>query len=99
MAEKLVALADLKNAFSHFGAMSDTVDRMLKNTDQINLYNKGAAGTDEIGQTYHSQVDKPTADLTSLLKQVRDTVDNLGQQGQNTSDLLHNADENAKNQA
>ncbi|MDH6108932.1 methyl-accepting chemotaxis protein [Kitasatospora sp. MAP12-15] len=99
MAEQLVALADLKKSFADFGSMSDTIDRMRKNVDQITAYNKGSAGSDEIGQTYHSQVDKPTSDLSDLLKQVRDTVDNLGQQGKNTSDLLNNADENAKNQA
>lgn len=99
MAEKLTALADLKKAFNEFGAMSDLIDTMRNKADEINQFNKGAAGDDELGKTYHSQVDQPTTDLTTLLKQVRDAVDNVGQQGQNASNILDNADQNAKDQA
>lgn len=94
MAKRLMALSDLKQAFAKFEDMSRLIDDMRRNADEINKYNKSSAGDDDIGQTYHSNVDVPTKNLTELLGTVRTRVDSIGVTGQKTSDEFQNADQN-----
>ncbi|MDH6133268.1 hypothetical protein P3T37_002663 [Kitasatospora sp. MAA4] len=97
---KLTAMADLKAAFgAPFDDMSNLIDTMRTKANEITEFNKNSAGNDDLGKTYHKQVDDPTTNLDKLLQQVRDAVDNAGHQGQNTTDLLNAADQNAKDSA
>lgn len=96
MAKALTALADLKSAFGDFGDTSIKIDEMNTKIDEINQYNVDAAGHDDLGTTYHGQIDAPTKTLTTLLKHVRDAVNSAGQQGQNASASLDAADQDNK---
>ncbi|MDH6143817.1 MULTISPECIES: hypothetical protein [Kitasatospora] len=93
MADQFTALSDLKSAFGKFGDMSDLLDRMRGRVDEINAFNKNAAGDDDIGKQYHQTVDKPTADLTDLLDGVRKAIDKVGQHGQDSTDQFNSADQ------
>ena len=93
--QQLVAMDDLKTKFSHFQDMADTLAEVNKAIDDINTRNKDAAGNDQIGQSYHSQVDKPTKDLTHLVGQTADVLNGTAIAGQNTSTQLTNADQHA----
>ncbi len=95
---KLTALQDLKKSFDNFDEMSKLIDDIRSKTDEIERYNKEAGGGDDLGKQYHSTVDGPSKNLSALFKKVRDTVDNAGKQGSDTSDLLNAADQNAKDQ-
>jgi hypothetical protein len=95
---KLVALSDLK-AFNNFQPMSDTIDDIRRRVKEINDYNRTAAGNDDTGKTYHSQVDKPTVELTKLFTSLYDTIQNAGTAGNDTSKILHKADGDAKDSA
>ncbi|MFF3004957.1 hypothetical protein ACFVTF_19360 [Kitasatospora sp. NPDC057940] len=94
---QLTAMADLKEKFAKFGPLSDTIEEVRRWTDEINEFNKTSAGNDDIGKEYHKNVDGPTADLDDLFKKVRDKVEGAGTKGQRTSEMLKNADEEARN--
>ncbi|GAA1988684.1 hypothetical protein [Kitasatospora viridis] len=96
MAERFTALADLKTAFAKFGDMSHLIDEMRGKVDEVNAFNKDAAGSDDIGKQYHQTVDQPTSDLTDLLTQVRKAVDKVGQNGQDAKDLFDKNDSDLK---
>ncbi len=95
MAEQLVKLTDLKQAFSHFQDLSDLVGRINGEIADVNTRNLTAAGSDSIGQQYHQQVDQPTQDLTDLVKQIQDKLQDIGIQGSDAADLIDAADEDA----
>ncbi|MET8541613.1 hypothetical protein ABZW03_13305 [Kitasatospora sp. NPDC004799] len=91
----LTALSDLTDKFSKYPELSDLFKELESRTREINEYNKNSAGNDEIGKTYHENVDEPTTSITGLFKKVRATVESAGQAGKNTSTILNNADEDA----
>ncbi|MBD0671490.1 hypothetical protein ACIQOW_14300 [Kitasatospora sp. NPDC091335] len=98
MAEQLNASADLQNKFKRFARVSEILDDIGRRTDEINTFNKESAGHDEIGKTYHDNVDGATADLFRLFRQVSTEVEKLGLKGQRTSVILQNAEDDAKGQ-
>jgi hypothetical protein len=89
---KLTVLADLQE-FSKFGDASDVLARMQKKVDEINKFNKDAAGNDDIGKQYHQTVDQPTKDLTDLLGQVSDALQKVRESGKKASHLFNNTDQ------
>ncbi|MFJ9443428.1 hypothetical protein ACIRRH_16375 [Kitasatospora sp. NPDC101235] len=98
MAEQLNASADLENKFKKFERVSEILDDIGRRSDEINTFNKESAGNDEIGKTYHENVDSATVDLVKLFATVSTEVEKLGLKGRRTSVMLHNADEDAKRQ-
>ncbi|MFD5434066.1 hypothetical protein ACFWJ4_18165 [Kitasatospora sp. NPDC127067] len=94
---KLTALSDLTDKFSKYPELSDLFHEFEVKTGEINEYNKNSAGHDEIGTTYHDNVDEPTTSITELFKKVRKTVESAGRGGTNTSNILNDADQDAKN--
>ena len=96
---QLVALDDLTSKFADFQNMSDMVNTLNITIEDINTRNKAAAGNDQIGQNYHSQVDQPTKDLTSMVGQVADVLGGTAIAGQDASKTLTAADEEAALQA
>ncbi|MCX4745829.1 hypothetical protein OG455_09880 [Kitasatospora sp. NBC_01287] len=89
----LTALSDLKTKFVQFGNMSDLLNSMLDQVNQINEFNKNSAGSDDIGKQYHATVDQPTKDLTDLLTQARTTIDKAVDGGTQTTALFDNTDQ------
>jgi hypothetical protein len=87
------ALSDLKSAFGQFDDMTALIGRMQNYVEEITQYNQEAAGSDKIGQQYHTTVDQPTTDLVTLMANVYNTVNMTGQNGQDTSDRFNTADE------
>jgi hypothetical protein len=87
------ALSDLKSAFGQFDDMTALIGRMQNYANEITKYNQEAAGSDTIGQQYHTTVDQPTTDLVTLMTQVYDVVNMTGQNGKDTSDQFDAADE------
>lgn len=98
MAEKLTKLEDLKTRFAQFGEMTDLIARIRKRADEINDYNINSAGHDEIGKEYHKNADEPTKGLLDLFASVEKEVGDISVNGQNTTTILDNADEEAKKQ-
>ncbi|MFD4656760.1 hypothetical protein ACFWP2_14170 [Kitasatospora sp. NPDC058444] len=99
MGNQLNIGADLDAKFKKFAPLSDILDDIGRRCDEINTFNKESAGNDEIGKTYHENVDSATVDLVKLLATVGDEVEKLGLKGRRTSLILHNADEDARRHA
>ncbi|MFE7527468.1 hypothetical protein ACFU7Y_17365 [Kitasatospora sp. NPDC057542] len=99
MAEQLNVGADLDAKFKKFAPLSDILDDIGRRCDEINTFNKESAGNDEIGKTYHENVDSATVDLVKLFATVSTEVEKLGLKGRRTSLILHNADEDARRHA
>ncbi|MFF4380815.1 hypothetical protein [Kitasatospora sp. NPDC001547] len=99
MGDRLNVGADLDAKFKKFEPLSEILGDIGARCDEINLFNKESAGNDEIGKTYHENVDGATADLVKLFKTVSTEVEKLGLKGRRTSVMLHNADEDARRHA
>ncbi|MFD0278102.1 hypothetical protein ACFVHB_29925 [Kitasatospora sp. NPDC127111] len=95
MAKKLTALSDLES-FGQFDDITELMDGIKLRVKEINEFNTESAGRDDIGKNYHAKVDKPTENLTDLLNEVRKTLDSARKGGKHTSNLLNNADQDAK---
>ncbi|MEU1285411.1 hypothetical protein [Kitasatospora sp. NPDC005856] len=96
MGNQLNIGADLDAKFKKFEPLSDILDDIGRRCDEINTFNKESAGNDEIGKTYHENVDSATVDLVKLFATVSTEVEKLGLKGRRTSLILHNADEDAR---
>jgi hypothetical protein len=96
MPEDLVALSDLKSKFADWDNMADLISRMQQTLVELENINKTAAGSDSIGQQYTQAVEQPTQDLATAMGDVHDTVYLTGLNGQNTSDSLNQANEEAR---
>jgi hypothetical protein len=92
MAQQLVKLQDLKAAFADFDGLVATLNRIENEITFVNDHNKTAAGTDDIGQTYHNKVDHPTAALTDLINRVRTSILTISDNGKTLSDMFDQAD-------
>jgi len=93
--EQLTSLEDLKAKFGKYPELADLFKEIEAKIREINEYNKNSAGHDQLGKTYHENVDEATATLTELFKKVWQAVENAGQGGQNTADILNNGDDQA----
>ncbi|GAA4881301.1 hypothetical protein [Kitasatospora terrestris] len=98
MGDRLNVGGDLEEKFKKFGPLADILTDISNRCVEINEFNRNSAGHDEIGKTYHENVDKPTADLVKLFTLVSSEVELLGIKGRLSSRILHNAGEDAKNQ-
>ncbi|WP_329569259.1 hypothetical protein [Kitasatospora sp. NBC_01266] len=99
MAEKLTALSDLKATFAkNFPLMTQKLDEMQEKVTWVSQNNDKAAGDDDLGKQYKSQVTAPTKNLSDLIQQLNTTLQSAGQEGQNTSDVLNKGDQDAKDQ-
>ncbi|KAB1140912.1 hypothetical protein F7R91_34275 [Streptomyces luteolifulvus] len=99
MADDLKVLSDLKNKFAHYDDYQRCLTDLSRAIIQINKINKESAGQDEIGKTYHQQVDKPTVSLTETLDYVNKRLGLVVDAGHKTADIMANADEEAGNQS
>ncbi|GAB7186957.1 hypothetical protein ATKI12_6788 [Kitasatospora sp. Ki12] len=95
MAEKLTALSDLIHKFAKYPELADLFKEIQAKTTEINEFNKNSAGHDELGKTYHENVDEPTTTITELFAKVQHTVDTAGKGGKNTSQIMNDADHEA----
>ncbi|MBP0452899.1 hypothetical protein J5Y04_25630 [Kitasatospora sp. RG8] len=95
MAKQLVKLEDLKAEFTKFPEMAALVEKIEGELKDIGLKNVKAGGHDQIGQQYHSKVDKPTTSLNGLVESIKLKLLSVGENGQNTADLFDAADEHA----
>ncbi|MFJ2187050.1 MULTISPECIES: hypothetical protein [unclassified Kitasatospora] len=93
MAKQLRKLEDLKEAFTKFDDMSAFVDKIYGEVDNVNIMNKTAAGSDEIGKQYHEKVDEPTTNLLELVGSIRDKLASVGRHGVSTANLFDSTDE------
>ncbi|MCU7825980.1 hypothetical protein [Kitasatospora sp. DSM 101779] len=95
MGDRLTSLEDLKSKFAKYPELADLFKEIEAKTREINQYNKSSAGNDDLGKTYHQQVDEPTSIITELFKKVQQAVENAGQGGKNTADILNDGDDRA----
>ncbi|MFE4516334.1 hypothetical protein ACFRMQ_19305 [Kitasatospora sp. NPDC056783] len=84
---------ELKRRFAEFGRLSDLIDKVIADVRTVNDLNKKVGGDDEIGKQYHEQVDRATADLETLMSNIKDTVRKAGENGVGlVADLDHAED-------
>ncbi|GGY46468.1 hypothetical protein [Streptomyces omiyaensis] len=99
MADDLRVLSDLKSKFAHYDDYQRCLADLGKAILEINRINKESAGKDEIGTTYHDQVDKPTENLTETLSYVTKRLGTVVEAGNDTSDIMDRSDEEAGSRA
>ncbi|MFI5620553.1 hypothetical protein [Streptomyces sp. NPDC051567] len=99
MADDLKVLSDLKNKFAHYEDYQRCLTDLSRAIVEINRINKESAGQDEIGKTYHQQVDKPTENLTETLAYLSKRLGAVTDAGKETSDTMAKSDEEAGSQA
>ncbi|GHJ94045.1 MULTISPECIES: hypothetical protein [Streptomyces] len=99
MADDLKVLSDLKNKFSHYEDYQRCLSDLSRTIVEINRINKESAGQDEIGKTYHKQVDRPTENLTETLSYVTKRLGMVTEAGKETSDTMAKSDEEAGSHA
>ncbi|MFE2012639.1 hypothetical protein [Streptomyces sp. NPDC059491] len=95
MADDLKVLSDLKNKFAHYDDYTRCLTDLSRAIVEINRINKESAGQDEIGKTYHQQVDRPTENLTATLEYVNKRLGMVVEAGNKTSDIMAKSDEEA----
>ncbi|MFF2774451.1 hypothetical protein ACFVU3_06050 [Streptomyces sp. NPDC058052] len=95
MAEDLKVLSDLKGKFAHYEEYQRCLSDLSRTILEINRINKESAGQDEIGKTYHKQVDKPTENLTETLAYVTKRLGAVTDAGKETTDTMAKSDEEA----
>ncbi|MEV8095068.1 hypothetical protein [Kitasatospora sp. NPDC085879] len=98
MGEHLSVSGDLEEKFKKFGPLADILTDISNRCVEINAFNRNSAGHDDIGKTYHENVDRPTVDLVKLFTLVSSEVERLGVTGRLGSRILHNAGEDATHQ-
>ncbi|MEU3570044.1 hypothetical protein AB0E96_16715 [Kitasatospora sp. NPDC036755] len=96
MADQLNVGGDMEAKFKKFAPLADIILDIQDRSGNINDANTDAAGNDEIGKTYHDNVDSATADLVKLFNTVGTEVEKLGVKGRRSIRILHSADEDAK---
>ncbi|MEW1700847.1 hypothetical protein ACIQCR_32960 [Streptomyces sp. NPDC093249] len=99
MADDLKVLSDLKSKFAHYEDYQRCLTDLSRAIVEINRINKESAGQDEIGKTYHQQVDKPTENLTETLAYLSKRLGAVTDAGKETSDTMAKSDEEAGAQA
>ncbi|MER8236239.1 hypothetical protein ACIRQY_17845 [Streptomyces sp. NPDC101490] len=99
MADDLKVLSDLKSKFAHYEDYQRCLTDLSRAIVEINRINKESAGQDEIGTTYHQQVDKPTENLTETLAYISKRLGAVTDAGKETSDTMAKSDEEAGSQA
>ncbi|MET9347291.1 hypothetical protein [Streptomyces termitum] len=99
MADDLKVLSDLKGKFAHYEDYQRCLTDLSRTIVEINRINKESAGQDEIGKTYHQQVDKPTENLTETLAYVTKRLGVVSDAGKETSETMAKSDEEAGSQA
>ncbi|MFE3073316.1 hypothetical protein [Streptomyces sp. NPDC059247] len=99
MADDLKVLSDLKSKFAHYEDYQRCLTDLSRAIVEINRINKESAGQDEIGKTYHQQVDKPTENLTETLAYLSKRLGAVTDAGKETSDTMAKSDEEAGSQA
>lgn len=74
---------ELKRRFGEFHELSLLINQVISDVETVNTCNSRVGGDDEIGRQYHDQVDRATKDLAELMKSIKETVDNAGENGIN----------------
>ena len=91
---------DLKTKFSQFHEIATITGELRAKIDQINEYNRTAAGTsDEYAKAYHKQTDKATNNLSQLVDTVRELFGITADGGNTASGLFDHGEENATTSA
>lgn len=99
MADDLKVLGDLKGKFQYYDEYKRCLTDLSRTIVEINRINKESAGQDEIGKTYHQQVDGPTENLTETLAYITKRLGTVVDAGNETSDEMKKSDEEAGSQA
>lgn len=101
MADDLSVPDELKQRFSaSFDSIVSLTKSLGDRIDQINKLNVHAAGEkDSIAKAYHSQVDKPTHDLSQLVDSIALLFEISGENGVGAAETLNKGEDEASTQA
>ena len=86
---------ELKKRFGEtFAQIVSLTNTLQHRIDGINDANKEAAGThDKVAKSYHSQVDKPTSDISSLVGSIATLFEITGTNGETAADTLNRGED------
>ena len=101
MPEDLSVPGELKKRFGDtFGQIVSLTHSLQRRIDVINEGNKEAAGThDKVAKSYHSQVDKPTHDISTLIGSIATLFEITGTNGEDAADTLNRGEDLATEHA
>jgi hypothetical protein len=97
MADDVNVPAELQSRFADtFGRIVSLTESLRTRVDQINQANVDAGGRDDAtAQAYHSQVDKPTSDISTLVADISTLFGLTGTNGEEAARTLTRGDEEA----
>jgi hypothetical protein len=101
MADDLVNIPDsLKQRFSEFAQVASLTQSLQQNIDLINQDNVDAGGKDDkTARAYHSQVDGPTKDLSTVVGDIAKAFGLTSENGAAAADVLNQGTDAANDQA
>lgn len=96
MADHVAIPEELQQRFSEFTTIASLTRTLRQNIDEVNKDNMDAAGKDDAtARAYHSQVDAPTSDLSTLVEDIATLFGITGDRGTAAAGVLQQGDEAA----